>query len=130
MLTIILDIVSSLCEDASVVSMHDVEDLHAAARQVAARSMARRKQTSSHFFTCQTLTRWNGRHQLRMGKAYRAPTTVKKAIVKKKEPKFTRSVSGHNIFVRDEQAARRARGEKGRGNYETFSRRLISGGEA
>ena len=120
MLNIILEVVSSLCEDPLVASMHDVEDLHAAARQVAARSMSRRKRRPTRFFTCQSLTRWNRRHQLRMGKAYRPPSSVKQKITKKKDVKFNKRVSGHNLFVRDEQAARRARGDKGRDNYEAF----------
>ena len=100
-------------EDPLAVSMHNVDGLHAQARQVGARCLDRRKQFPIIIFTCQDLVRWQTRHKSKIGKAHVVPMTVKKTILKgSKKPlsrnPSSRSKSGHNLFIGDEFAARPA----------------------
>ena len=106
MLEVIITVMNSLAEDPLVLSMHDVELLHAHARSIGARSMDRRKRLPVSLFSCQFLQRWTSRHKARMKKNFRPAQSVRQKILKRKRPSKTRQVSAHNIFVKDAQLAR------------------------
>ena len=112
-LGVLIEMDEALCEDPLVVSMHNVEGLHAQARQVGARCLDRRKQLPITTFTCQELVRWQTQHKSKIGKAHVVPMTVKKTILKGSKKQLSRnpssrSKSGHNLFIGDEFAARPA----------------------
>ena len=110
---VLIEMDEALCEDPLVVSMHNVEVLHAQARQGGARCLDRRKQLPITTFTSQSLTRWRTHHASRIGKARVEPMTVRKTILKGSKKQLlrnpsSRSKSGHNLFMGDEFAARPA----------------------
>ena len=121
MLAVVMEVLESIAEDPYLISMHFVEDLHAAGKQVGARSMDRRKRLPVHLFSCQTLQRWVVLHKSHLGVRYCAPLSVRKAILKPKaQPAQARQVSGHNLFTKEALEARRATTKRGRVDYNTF----------
>ena len=117
-LCVVIDVLESIAEDPYLVSMHLVEDMHAASRQIGARTMHRRKRLPVYLFSCQILQRWVVLHKSHLGNRYRAPLSVRKKILKQKaQPAQARQVSGYNLFIKEAQNARRATTNRGRANY-------------
>ena len=71
-LEVVVDIFIYLANGPLIISIHELEGLHAAARSVLARSMDRRKKLPVSVFASQALTRRVGMHKSRLGKQYRA----------------------------------------------------------
>ena len=118
-LEVVIDIFTSFANDPLIISIHELEGLHAAARSVLARSMDRRKKLPVSVFASQALTRWVGMHKSRLGTLYRAPLPVLKHILKKaRTSDKTRSKSGHNLFMKEQNDIRTASGAKGRKSYQ------------
>ena len=103
-LEVVIDIFTSLANDPLIISIHELEGLHAAARSVLARSMDRRKKLPVSVFASQALTPWVGMHKSRLGTLYRAPLPVLKHILKKaRTSDKIRSKSGHTFHDRAER---------------------------
>ena len=97
-----LEIFENLAEDPLVVSMHELEGLHAGGRSVCARSMDRRKRLPVSVFCTQSLTRWRRLHASRLGKTRREIVPVRKHILKKPQTRGPRTSCGYNMFVSEQ----------------------------
>ena len=106
-LLVVVEVYTSLACDPLITSMHLVEGLHSHSRVATARSMDRRKQLPRRIFSGQALSRWQYIHVEAMGPMKREVPSIKQVIQKTKrvQPKTSRVLVGHDLFVKDAIAA-------------------------
>ena len=103
------DILTSVAEDPLVMSIHEVEVLHAGLRNAGARGAVSRKRMPSTAYVSQSLTRWVTLLDNMLGASKRAATSVRKHTLKQSKAErggANRATSGHNLFVREENTRR------------------------
>ena len=106
-LLVVVEVYTSLACDPLITSMHLVEGLHSHSRVSTARSMDQRKQLPRRIFSGQALSRWQYIHVEAMGPMKREVPSIKQVIQKTKrvQPKTSRVLVGHDMFVKDAIAA-------------------------
>ena len=102
---VVMEIFESIAEDPMMVSMHQVEVMHAQAKAAMVKATIRRKKLPVTLASCLSIGRWRTLHLSRMGDKMRPVDSVRKHILKKPEP-LPRTKCGHNLFLREENERR------------------------
>ena len=103
------DVLTSVAEDPLVMSMHEVEVLHAGLKNAGARGSLKRKRMPTATFVGQSLSRWVKLSDDMLGSNKRAADPVRKHILKQSRAErggANRATSGHNLFMSEENERR------------------------
>ena len=102
-LEIVMEMLTSIAEDPMLVSMHQVEILHAQAKNSGVRSSIRRRKMPVTLTASQCLVRWQSLQASRIGDKKRVVDSVRKHIVKRRVAPLPREKCGHNCFLKENE---------------------------
>lgn len=126
MVPIVVELCAKLAEDPYALSMHGCELLHADTRQATQGCLTRRKLLPLSVFSKQVLGRFATLHRVKLGSRRVLPKSVKKKVAVKRTVKplgSQRKYTGHQLYLRDSNAARRA---QPKANQVPYSQHLSS----